>query len=205
MAKDNDTRSDERTVTSKLRSGYICTYCDREFNSGHALGGHYNAHSKKRKRKNMPTTVGRLIRVPVPATDVESPATPRHESGSTQSSSTLEVQSGVNYESGEESSSTRPLGGLGKNLKVNIGSHHSHPYERDVKEEAPQNGRLPNTMTPMHGVRINNGVNADLEITITSPIFKVSRKENGDTKFISSNKNGNEDLDLELRLGFGPV
>jgi hypothetical protein len=205
VEKDDDTSSDERsTVTSKLRSRYICSLCDREFKSGHALGGHYNAHSKKRKRKYVPGTVGRVIRVHVPSIDVEPPVAPRHGSEFTHGAPTPGVQSGVDYETGDESSSTRPQGGLKKNIKLNIESHRSHPYERAVNNEAPRGGRLLNLTTLIHGVKINSGVDMDLARTITNPIVDVSRKENGDTKF-TSGKNGDEDLDLELRLGLGPA
>ncbi|KAG6770257.1 hypothetical protein POTOM_025933 [Populus tomentosa] len=203
VEKDNDTSSDESTVTSKLRSRYMCSLCDREFKSGHAFGGHYNAHSKKRKRKYVPGTVlGRVIRVPVPSIDVESPVAPRHGSEFTHGAPTPGVQSGVDYETGDESSSTRPQGSLEKNIKLNIETHRSHPYERDVNNEAPRGGRLLNITTLIHGVKINNWGDMDLARTITNPIVEVSRKENGDTK-LTSGKNGDEDL--ELRLGLGPA
>ncbi|XP_011005305.1 PREDICTED: transcriptional regulator SUPERMAN-like [Populus euphratica] len=204
VEKDNDTSSDERTVTSKLRSGYICSLCDREFKSGHALSGHYNAHSKKRKRKYVPGTVGKVIRVLVPSIDVEPPVARKHGSEFTHGAPTPGVQSGVDYETGDESSSTRPQGGLKKNINLNIETHRSHPCERDVNDEAPRGGGLLNITTLIHGVKINNGVDMDLARTITNPIVKASGKENGDAKF-TSGKNGDEDLDLELRLGLGPA
>ncbi|KAG6772334.1 hypothetical protein POTOM_023738 [Populus tomentosa] len=179
VEKDNDTSSDESTVTSKLRSRYICSLCDREFKRGHAL-------------------------VPVPSIDVESPVAPRHGSEFTHGAPTPGVQSGVDHETGDESSSTRPQGGLKKNIKLNIESHRSHPYERDVNNEAPRGGRLLTITTLIHGVKINNWGDMDLARTITNPIVEVSRKENGDTK-LTSGKNGYEDLDLELRLGLGPA
>uniref|UniRef100_A0A6N2MQK9 C2H2-type domain-containing protein n=1 Tax=Salix viminalis TaxID=40686 RepID=A0A6N2MQK9_SALVM len=126
MEKDSETSSDEETVTSKLRSRYMCSQCDREFESGHALSGHYNAHSKKRKRKCMPGSVA------------EPPVAPRNGSGfMTHGAPTLAVQSGV---------------------------------------------------------KINRRVDMHLAGTVTNPVAEVSRKENGD-----------EDLDLDLRLGFGPA
>ncbi|KAJ6994234.1 hypothetical protein NC653_017152 [Populus alba x Populus x berolinensis] len=91
-----------------------------------------------------------------------------------------------------------------KNIKLNIESHRSHPYERDVDNEAPRGGRLLNITTLIHVVKINNWGDMDLARTITNPIVEVSRKENGDTK-LTSGKNGYEDLDLELRLGLGPA
>jgi hypothetical protein len=150
----------------------------------------------------VPGTVGRVIRVHVPSIDVEPPVAPRHGSEFTHGAPTPGVQSGVDYETGDESSSTRPQGGLKKNIKLNIESHRSHPYERAVNNEAPRGGRLLNLTTLIHGVKINSGVDMDLARTITNPIVDVSRKENGDTKF-TSGKNGDEDL--ELRLGLGPA
>ncbi|KAB5552866.1 hypothetical protein DKX38_010177 [Salix brachista] len=194
MEKDSETSSDEETVTSTLRSRYMCSQCDREFESGHALSGHYNAHSKNRKRKCMPGSVA------------EPPVAPRHGSGGfTHGAPTLGVQSGVKYETGDgSSSSTRPQGGVTKNIELKIEAHRSHSYERDVKNEAPRGGRLLNIMTLTHGVKINNRVDMDLARTVANPVVEVSRKENGDTK-LTSGKNGDEDLDLELRLGFGPA
>ncbi|KAF9680730.1 hypothetical protein SADUNF_Sadunf06G0151900 [Salix dunnii] len=173
MEKDNGTSSDERTVSSKLRSRYICSQCDREFESGHALSGHYNAHSKKKRRKCIPGSVA------------ESPVAPRHGSGFTHGAPTLGVQSGVNYETGDGSSSTRPQGGIKKNIELKIEAHRSHPYERDVKNEAPRGGRLLNMMTLTHGVKIINRVDMDLARTVANPVVEVSRKENGDTKLTS--------------------
>ncbi|KAG5243822.1 transcriptional regulator SUPERMAN [Salix suchowensis] len=175
MEKDSETSSDEETVTSTLRSRYMCSHCDREFESGHALSGHYNAH-----------------------------IAPRNGSGLTHGAPTLAVQSGVKYETGDGSSSTRPQGGIKKDIELKIEAHRSHPYERDVKKEAPRGGRLLNIMTLTHGVKINRRVDTDLARTVTNPVAEVSRKENGDTK-LTSGKNGDEDLDLELRLGFGPA
>ncbi|KAJ6330656.1 hypothetical protein OIU76_009283 [Salix suchowensis] len=192
MEKDSETSSDEETVTSTLRSRYMCSHCDREFESGHALSGHYNAHSNKRKRKCMPGSVA------------EPPVAPRNGSGLTHGAPTLAVQSGVKYETGDGSSSTRPQGGIKKDIELKIEAHRSHPYERDVKKEAPRGGRLLNIMTLTHGVKINTRVDTDLARTVTNPVAEVSRKENGDTK-LTSGKNGDEDLDLELRLGFGPA
>uniref|UniRef100_A0A6N2MSV1 C2H2-type domain-containing protein n=1 Tax=Salix viminalis TaxID=40686 RepID=A0A6N2MSV1_SALVM len=196
MEKDSETSSDEETVTSKLRSRYMCSQCDREFESGHALSGHCNAHSKKRKRKCMPGSVA------------EPPVAPRNGSGFTHGAPTLAVQSGVKYhETGDgSSSSTRPQGGIKKDIELKIEAHHrSHPYDRDVKNEAPRGGRLLNIMTLTHGVKINRRVDMDLARTVTNPVAEVSRKENGDDTKLTSGKNGDEDLDLELRLGFGPA
>ncbi|KAJ6406848.1 hypothetical protein OIU84_010376 [Salix udensis] len=136
MEKDSETSSDEETVTSKLRSRYMCSQCDREFESVHALSGHYNAHSNKRKRKCMPGSVA------------EPPVAPRNGSGFTHGAATLAVQSGV---------------------------------------------------------KLIEGWDMDLARTVTNPVAEVSRKENGDDTKLTSGKNGDEDLDLELRLGFGPA
>ncbi|KAJ6914440.1 hypothetical protein NC651_016648 [Populus alba x Populus x berolinensis] len=124
------------------------------------------------------TALGRVIRVLVPSIDVESPVAPRHGSEFTHGAPTPAVESGVDHETGDESS--------------------------DVNNEAPRGGRLLNITTLIHGVKINNWGDMDLARTITNPIVEVSRKENGDTK-LTSGKNGDEDLDLELRLGLGPA
>lgn len=183
----SDSDSDESMATSVPKQPYKCGLCSKRFRSGQALGGHQNVH------RLVPRVTSRSLQRHLQAIRARAVFNNRY------------------------SFPGELIEGHGDHQPPEFGNgsdhHHQHLHDQEV---AGVDARLPNLEPKLHDFLGNwlpqvdkprEEVASSSERTISSPIFKVSRRGEAaggggddDDQEVTSKKN--EELDLELKLGF---
>ncbi|KAF3449454.1 hypothetical protein FNV43_RR10182 [Rhamnella rubrinervis] len=171
---------------------YTCTFCRREFRSAQALGGHMNVHRRDRARLHQVVQPNSIINVPAAASS---------SSSTTTSSFLIPTQEFVAsggglcllYQFTNPGSAFPPT-----TLNACIDSPSTSPSTLlSISPYPPRNFMMTSACSPS----VNLTAGPQLETSASDHCQSIR----ADQEPSAATDNGNEELDLELRLGHGPT
>lgn len=157
---------------------YTCTYCRREFKSAQALGGHMNVHRRDRARLH------------------QAPANPIKPSSSSPSSSSSFIIPTPDFNGGGlcllyQFPNPNSSGGMMINRPTTLNAYIHSPSSLFSMSHHSFNHLMPSTLPPS-GFPANDHDHRAATGSSSTNFSAISME------------NGNQELDLELRLGHGP-